>query len=80
MDNRFYKKCSGSVDCQTLAGAGKEVMGSESGENDSEIETAEFFPVNPSEKAQLQKDDPIAQSTDQHLARSDLETFSCVST
>jgi len=79
MDRRFYKKCSGSVDCQTLGGARKEVAGSESGENDSEIETAEFFPVNSSEKDKLQKDDPIVESTDQHLASSDLETFSCVS-
>lgn len=78
MDRRFYKKCSGSVDCQTLGGARK-VTGSESGENDSEIETAEFFPVNQSEKDKLQKDDPIVESTVQHLASSDLETFSCVS-
>ena len=54
-------------------------MGSESGENDSEIENTEFFPVIPPEKAKIQKDDLTDQVTDQQLSSSELETFSCVS-
>ena len=81
MDGRFYKKCSLSANCQTRLGrqTHKEVLGSESGENDSEVESAEFFPVkNVVEKTQLEKDD-LKGDPDQQLAV-DLETFSCVST
>jgi len=78
VDGRFYKKCSAAV-CHTLPGARKDVMGSESGENDSEIENTEFFPVIPPEKTKIQKDDLTDQVTDQQLSSSELETFSCVS-
>ena len=81
MDGRFYKKCSLSANCQTRLGrqTQKEVLGSESGENDSEVESAEFFPVkNVVEKTQLEKDD-LKGDPDQQLAV-DLETFSCVAT
>ena len=48
-------------------------MGSESGENDSEIENTEFFPVIPPEKTKIQKDDLTDQVTDQQLSSSELE-------
>jgi len=81
MDQRFYKKCSRSADCQTRGGhhAIKDVEGSESGENDSEVESSEFFPVNHGvEKTQVETED-LSGDPDPPLA-SHLETFSCVST
>ena len=81
MDQRFYKKCSPTAHCQTLAGqqAHKDVLGSESGENDSEVESSEFFPVNSGvEKTPVDTED-LSGDTDQPLA-AHLETFSCVST
>ena len=82
MDQRFYKKCSPSADCQTRGGrhAHKDVEGSESGENDSEVESSEFFPVHHVvEKTQLLEKEDLSGDPDQPLA-ADLETFSCVST
>ena len=81
MDQRFYKKCSLAAGCQTLVGRHphKDVLGSESGENDSEVESSEFFPVNNVvEKTPLESEDPSGDP-DQPLA-THLETFSCVST
>ena len=81
MDQRFYKKCSPAAPCQTRGArqAHKELGGSESGENDSEVESSEFFPVHHVvEKTQLEKED-LSGDPDQPLP-ADLETFSCVST
>jgi len=80
MDQRFYKKCSGSAHCQTVPGNGKDVLPSEGGENDSEIENTEFFPVNQSEKSKLEKDDLVRRGGAHQQLDSDLEQFSCVST
>jgi len=75
MDQRFYKKCSPTAHCQTL---GSDVLGSESGENDSEVESSEFFPVSSGvEKTGVDKED-LSGDPDQPLA-AHLETFSCVS-
>ena len=81
MDQRFYKKCSQAAGCQTLVSRHphKDVLGSESGENDSEVESSEFFPVNKVvEKTKLERED-LSGDPDQPLA-THLETFSSLST